>query len=447
MNKYIFLIAFTSLIFSCKQEVEKVTEMVVSGTIANANGDSISFERFDDKYKFSVDSLGKFMGTIEGESGYYNMRYQRESTACFMNQGDSLSVDFDSKMFDETMKYGGSFAAANNYLAAKYLLQEEQGKKLNMKVLFSMPEDSFSFSMRDMEAEVLALLEGSDLPADFIDIEKSNLKYEVLSKMQNYESYHQYFVKDDSFKASDEFNKRFEEINYTNEADFNLIPEYRNMVLAHYTNDELPECLAMLKEVESAAIKDEALKRLTNWMSPGTEDLLENVNEMKALASTEELKMAVQDKYESMKMLTKGNESPGFKFKNTQDHAIDLADLKGKNVYIDVWATWCGPCKVEIPHLKKLEGDYHGKNIEFVSISVDVPKDEQKWKDMVADKELKGIQLISDNGWDTEFVDNYLIRGIPRFILLDAEGKIVSADAPRPSSDQDIREMIDNLVI
>ena len=66
---------------------------------------------------------------------------------------------------------------------------------------------------------------------------------------------------------------------------------------------------------------------------------------------------------------------------------------------------------------------------------------------MIADKELKGVQLLSDNGWDTEFVESYLINGIPRFILLDAEGKIVSADAPRPSSMEGIREMIDDLLI
>ncbi|NBU51605.1 MAG: hypothetical protein EBS24_03135 [Chitinophagia bacterium] len=78
---------------------------------------------------------------------------------------------------------------------------------------------------------------------------------------------------------------------------------------------------------------------------------------------------------------------------------------------------------------------------------VDVPADEQKWKDMVAEKELKGIQLMSDNGWDTDFVKDYLIRGIPRFILIDKEGKIISADAPRPSSNDKIKEMINNLLV
>ena len=105
-------------------------------------------------------------------------------------------------------------------------------------------------------------------------------------------------------------------------------------------------------------------------------------------------------------------------------------------MYVDVWATWCGPCKAEIPSLKKVEAQYHGKNIEFVSISVDALKDHDKWKAMVAEKELKGVQLFADNSWKSDFVEGYLIKGIPRFILIDTEGNIVNANAPRPSSEK-----------
>lgn len=133
--------------------------------------------------------------------------------------------------------------------------------------------------------------------------------------------------------------------------------------------------------------------------------------------------------------LPKGSPSPVFsKYENHAGGATSLADLKGKYVYIDVWATWCGPCKVEIPHLKKVEADYHNKNIEFVSVSIDRPKDYDKWVSMVTDKELGGVQLYADNNWESKFVKEYYIKGIPRFILVDPEGNIVTADAPRPSS-------------
>lgn len=130
-----------------------------------------------------------------------------------------------------------------------------------------------------------------------------------------------------------------------------------------------------------------------------------------------------------------GKPSPVFEnYENYKGGTTSLADLKGKYVYVDVWATWCGPCKAEIPSLKKVEKQYHGKNIEFVSISVDKASDHGKWKAMVADKELTGIQLFADNSWKSNFVQDYKIQGIPRFILIDPNGNIVSADAPRPSS-------------
>ncbi|MEQ3690899.1 MAG: TlpA disulfide reductase family protein, partial [Flavobacterium sp.] len=115
--------------------------------------------------------------------------------------------------------------------------------------------------------------------------------------------------------------------------------------------------------------------------------------------------------------------------------------LKGKYVYIDVWATWCGPCRAEIPHLKKTEEAYHDKNIEFVSISIDRAKDHDKWKKFVEDKELGGIQLFADNDWNSQFVKDYQINGIPRFILVGPNGEIVNADAPRPSSPELVKTL------
>ncbi|MEZ4779336.1 MAG: TlpA disulfide reductase family protein [Flavobacteriaceae bacterium] len=140
--------------------------------------------------------------------------------------------------------------------------------------------------------------------------------------------------------------------------------------------------------------------------------------------------------------------APSPVFENYENHSggtTSLSDLKGKYVYMDVWATWCGPCKVEIPFLKEVEKEFHDKNIEFVSISVDKAKDHEKWVTMVNDKELGGIQLFADNNWDSKFVKDYYINGIPRFILIDPDGNIVTPDAPRPSSPK-LKEMLENLL-
>ena len=143
------------------------------------------------------------------------------------------------------------------------------------------------------------------------------------------------------------------------------------------------------------------------------------------------------------KGLEKGAPSAPFNYPDVNGNMVSLESLKGKFVYIDLWATWCGPCKKEIPFLQKLEHEYAGKDVHFVSISSDKPEDAEKWKTMVKEKNMGGIQLHA-NG-DEEFAKAYKVQGIPRFILLDKEGKIVEINAPRPSSEE-IRPLLDQLL-
>ena len=137
--------------------------------------------------------------------------------------------------------------------------------------------------------------------------------------------------------------------------------------------------------------------------------------------------------------------APAFDYVNFKGGTTKLSDLNGKYVYIDVWATWCGPCRAEIPFLKKVEEKYHDKNIAFVSISVDVDKDLEKWKKFVEEKQLGGIQLFADKNWNSDFMKSFSINSIPRFILIDPSGKVVSADAARPSSPK-LQEQLDGLL-
>ncbi|BAV95310.1 TlpA family protein disulfide reductase [Ichthyobacterium seriolicida] len=145
--------------------------------------------------------------------------------------------------------------------------------------------------------------------------------------------------------------------------------------------------------------------------------------------------------------LDKGNKSPKFfDYENYNGEKTSLDDFKGKIVYIDIWATWCRPCVNEIPYLMELEEKYRGKGIEFVSISVDEgEKGNKNWKKMVGDKEMSGVQLIADNARKSNFVSEYKVKSIPHFILIDSEGNIIDANAPRPSS-KSIFTLLDGLI-
>jgi thiol-disulfide isomerase/thioredoxin len=137
--------------------------------------------------------------------------------------------------------------------------------------------------------------------------------------------------------------------------------------------------------------------------------------------------------------------APNFDYENHKGGKTSLESLKGKYVYIDVWATWCGPCRAEIPSLKKIEEKFHNKNIEFVSISVDVDKDHDKWKTFVTDKALGGTQLFADKNWLSDFIKAFNINSIPRFILIDPSGNVVDADAARPS-DPKLEQQLSSLL-
>ena len=124
---------------------------------------------------------------------------------------------------------------------------------------------------------------------------------------------------------------------------------------------------------------------------------------------------------------------------------VSLSDFNGSYVYVDIWATWCGPCRYEIPFLVQLEEDYHDSNIVFMSVSVDTENAKQKWIEMIKEENMGGVQLISTDGWKSQIMKDYAINSIPRFMLFDTDGNVMSVDAARPSSD-DIREIFDGFV-
>ena len=207
--------------------------------------------------------------------------------------------------------------------------------------------------------------------------------------------------------------------------------DYASMLQASET--EFPQLLQKRKEFTLNKFEGKDLE--TNFVNAYKKDFEQSMAGLQAYYN------------ESLKVRKlNGQKSPTFNYENHKGGTTSLDDFKGKYVYVDVWATWCGPCRAEIPYLKKLEEHYHGKkDIVFVSISIDQAKDHDKWKKFVSDKELGGVQLFADKDWNSDFVKGYQINGIPRFIIIGPKGEIVNADAPRPSA-EDIYQTIDTLL-
>ena len=110
---------------------------------------------------------------------------------------------------------------------------------------------------------------------------------------------------------------------------------------------------------------------------------------------------------------------------------VDFSAFRGKYVYVDLWASWCGPCCKEVPHLQKLEQELRDSGIEFVSISCD--SSTEPWLKKMEQLSMHGNQLIDTTG---ELNRRLNVRGIPHFLIYDPQGNLHTYKAPRPSSSQ-----------
>ncbi|MBQ0023824.1 MAG: TlpA family protein disulfide reductase [Prevotellaceae bacterium] len=138
-----------------------------------------------------------------------------------------------------------------------------------------------------------------------------------------------------------------------------------------------------------------------------------------------------------------GTMLPDIELTKPDGSKVKLSSLYGKYTYIDVWATWCGPCCKEIPHLEELVKKMAGKeNLQFVSFSVD--DDLDAWHNKLDKDKPEWQQFVLDGEANKEFSAALNIQGIPRFVLLDPEGKIVDPDAKRPS-DKKLEEELNSL--
>mgnify|MGYP001088657207 FL=1 len=135
-----------------------------------------------------------------------------------------------------------------------------------------------------------------------------------------------------------------------------------------------------------------------------------------------------------------GQIAPNFTITTPEGESISLYDIKGKVKLIDFWASWCGPCRGENPHVVEIYKEYHPKGLEIFGVSLDNNK--EAWVKAIADDGLVWKHGSDLKGWQSAPAQLYSVTGIPHTVLLDENNKIIAKNLRGDELKQKIAELL-----
>ena len=451
MKKYLIFLVF--LFISCSKVPN--ARITFSGNIKNNSEDILKVSNYNStlKQQIPIDSLGNFRGLVEVETdGYYFFQVGRSYTTVRFKKGQNVHVSIDASDFFKSIIYSGDLKKENNYNVSKSKLRANLVG--DTKEYFVVPLNDFLPKIEKTRDTLFSLLANSELSQKDTELEKKLIKYEYLQTYNNYKKFYNYHKKVDPVLPDDYFDPILG-MNTDDDEIFRYSRAYRNLIIENF---RLSSKIALSKDtsltiidfvknkisdLKSADIREQIASMLFREIKEENENIDNDYDKIMTLLASDRMKEKLTLRYKSAITTTSGTASVDFNYENFDGGSISLQELRGKLLYIDVWATWCGPCIKEMPALKELVKEYAKKDIEFVSISIDGKNDYDKWKKMVPEKNVGGIQLYDAEGLDSDFMKAFSVSLIPRFMMIDSEGKIITAKAPRPSS-KGVRKFIDS---
>ena len=407
----------------------------LSGEITNPNSDKITIRGNGYSKVIKVNSNGAFDDTLAIKEGNFTFYDTKESTAIYLAPGYRLDISFDGKEFDETIKYRGIGEKPNNFNASYFLFNEKNN--LDSETYKKIEnQEYFDYELKTY-ASIKKLLNESEIEnEEFLTSQADKFRFKMLNNLIT-KLGEDYFAGKTKAIITQYLDSETNKIDFKDSVMFASNDGYRYFLSSYFVSGLISGDLKTL-ELYNEELMEMQKKSIVTTLKRGIsfynmEKLDVYYQTIVKLVPNDKDINRMKEKFDRIKNLKKGSLSPSFNYPDSSGKNISLESLKGKLVYVDVWATWCGPCKAQIPFLKQLEEKYREEDIAFVSLSIDQLKNISKWKDMIVDKELEGIQIIADKAWRSKFVTDYVIEGIPRFILIDKDGNLMNPMAPRPA--------------
>ena len=443
--------------FSCVKE-QKTDYIILRGKVEKSNYGINSFTIENSNYeKLKIVKIcddNTFLDTLKlQKKGIYNMRCGQNRNQIYLEPGNEIEILLDCK--NNRLVFTGDVTFENKYLFQKELLSDSLKKIENYKYYGQLEENdylSLSDSLYNLKISLFKKF-ANTFDYNFKFIEKNTIKYQHLNNQNIYESIRQLVTDDKKFKVSSGYYTNLYKGIDLSGKDLTKIPYYVNFVSSYIwqlTNERFGnndskdmDYLSTIEiEIKNKKFKEDLAFNYGEIHFVRASNLDNFYVKIKTMISSPDRLKILEKKYQRLKKIQKGAVSPSFKLENKNGKIVSLEDLKGSYVYIDIWSPYCLPCMAEILYLKKTEKYFHNKNISFVCICVGETK--TKWEKMIQDKNLTGIQLFALNERISFFRD-YMVHGIPRFILIDKEGKIINSSAKRPS-DPKLKEELNKLL-
>lgn len=398
-----------------------------------------------------------------GKPAFATIEFNDDQYVIFGSPGDSLILVGDAGHIFTKPDFTGDKSSENNFLVLAK--QKEVEWSESYQDLMTMPEADFLKSVEQWYQNQLNDFRDYQksygiFSQEFADLYLTELKYRQVNLKMDYPAEYAYFTKTDSFIPSETYYSFFQNLN--TDADEKLsAPSYREFLpkFLEYKTGELIRSDTVLKSEAPALLSMKNVSRvfqnsevqsfvyyslMERFFEQSFNDAFSTYDFYLENQKNPELKEQIRQKYKKMKHLKPGSSIPDITLMNDKNQTVELSGMKNKVLYLDIWASWCGPCKREFPYFEKVVQHYRERNdVFFAGISLD--DDKETWLQYVRAKNMSYPQLFEEKNWEAAWVKHFNIEFIPRFILIDKNGRIANAHAPRPS-DPNIYKEIDKLL-